>query len=182
MSWQTGDVGHEASQPVETTRHWRVAGGLVEVDGTLLLVANRRRDGRVDWSPPGGVIDAGEGALDALSREVAEETGLVVDTWSDAVYEVTVDFVSYPMTLHVVCHRALSWTGDIVLDDPDGIVIDAQFVAGADCHGHLLDAPAWVREPVGEWLSGPWTDARAYAYRAVGQHPGDLTVERVTTS
>ncbi len=160
-------------------RAWRVAGGLVEVDGTILLVANRRRDGRVDWSPPGGVIDAGEGPLEALSREVAEETGLVIERWSEPVYEVTVDFVSYPMTLHVVCHRALAWSGDIVLEDPDGIVIDARFIATHECHHHLFDAPAWVRDPVGEWLAQPWTDTRRFAYRAVGERPGNLAVERL---
>ena len=43
-------------------RRWSVASGLLESDGRLLLVANRRRSGAVDWSPPGGVIDDGEHA------------------------------------------------------------------------------------------------------------------------
>ena len=38
-------------------REWLVAGGLVESHDGLLLVQNRRRDGSLDWSPPGGVID-----------------------------------------------------------------------------------------------------------------------------
>jgi ADP-ribose pyrophosphatase YjhB (NUDIX family) len=38
-------------------REWFVAGALIERDGELLLVQNRRRNGRVDWSPPGGVIE-----------------------------------------------------------------------------------------------------------------------------
>ena len=41
-------------------RQWSVASGLLEADGRLLLVANRRRNGAVDWSPPGGVIDDGD--------------------------------------------------------------------------------------------------------------------------
>ena len=58
-----------------------VAGGLVEGPDGLLLVQNRRRDGSIDWSPPGGVIEVAEGesVLDGLTREVHEETGITVD-------------------------------------------------------------------------------------------------------
>ena len=60
-------------------REWLVAGGLVERDdGRLLLVQNRRRDGSLDWTPPGGVIDHGETIHEGLAREVREETGLDV--------------------------------------------------------------------------------------------------------
>ena len=53
-------------------------GGLLTRQGATLLVANRRRDGRVEWTPPGGVVDRGEVSEEALSREVLEETGLIV--------------------------------------------------------------------------------------------------------
>src|SRR5205823_11367271 len=51
-----GPGGQNAS-----VREWLVAGGLVENHDGLLLVQNRRRDGSLDWSPPGGVIDVGGG-------------------------------------------------------------------------------------------------------------------------
>ena len=63
-------------------RRWQVAGGLLADRRGLLLVANRRRDGSVDWSTPGGVVDDGETPIVALGREVAEETGLIVDAWA----------------------------------------------------------------------------------------------------
>src|SRR3954469_26001945 len=64
-------------------REWTVAGGLIQDDGQLLLVQNRRRNGALDWSPPGGVIEIadGESLLDGLTREVEEETGLRVTEW-----------------------------------------------------------------------------------------------------
>ena len=84
-------------------RNWSVVGGLIRKDSDILLVANRRRGnlhlgkrGGVDWTPPGGVIDQGESAVEALKREVHEETGLKVLVWSESVYEVSVNFaVSY---------------------------------------------------------------------------------------
>lgn len=45
-------------------------------DGDVLLV---RRLDTGDWELPGGRVDPGESAVDALVREVEEEAGLVVD-------------------------------------------------------------------------------------------------------
>ena len=69
---------HDRGRPPEfpEPRRWVVGGGLVVADEGVLLVQNRRRDGRLDWSPPGGVIDTGETLLDGLTREVEEEIGL----------------------------------------------------------------------------------------------------------
>ena len=55
-----------------------VAGALVESSAGVLLVQNRRRNGAMEWSTPGGVIDASDATvLSGLAREVEEETGLV---------------------------------------------------------------------------------------------------------
>src|SRR4051812_30761844 len=45
--------------------------------GQVLLVKQRR--GRKLWSLPGGKVQAAEKLIDALRREVREETGLVVE-------------------------------------------------------------------------------------------------------
>ena len=45
-------------------RRWLVAGAVIEGPEGVLLVQNRRRDGRVDWSPPGGVVDPGEPGIE----------------------------------------------------------------------------------------------------------------------
>ena len=110
---------------------------------TVLLVANRRRNGRLEWTPPGGVVDPGEEPLAALSREVVEETGLIVERWSEVLYRVSVEFPDRDMVLGVDIHRALSWTGEVVLEDPDHIVEDARFVTS-----RRLD-PCWPPPPAG---------------------------------
>jgi ADP-ribose pyrophosphatase YjhB (NUDIX family) len=59
-------------------QQWLVGGALIRGADGVLLVQNRRRNGRHDWSPPGGVIDHGETLLEGLTREVVEETGVQV--------------------------------------------------------------------------------------------------------
>ena len=47
-------------------------------DGRLLMVRRANEPGRGLWSIPGGRVDPGESARDAVVREVAEETSLAV--------------------------------------------------------------------------------------------------------
>ena len=175
---QTAPVGDGAA------RRWHVVGGLLTEQCSTLLVANRRRDGRLEWTPPGGVVDHGEASLDALSREVAEETGLTVDGWSEAIYRVTVNFPDRYMLLGVEVHLARSWHGDLVLDDPDDIVEDARFADPDEARRLLATAPRWVREPVTAWMSGflpedPGDGVPHFGYVAHGSNPSDLVVERL---
>lgn len=160
-------------------RHWRVAGGLLFDDRGLLLVANRRRNGSVDWSTPGGVIDDGETTLAALSREVAEETGLHVADWDALCWTVEVEFVHLDMHLAVEVHRAASFTGSLTFDDPDGIVHDGGFLDRGVVEQHLQSSPTWVAEPLCDWLLAPWVEPRRYHYRARGERPGALETERL---
>jgi len=53
-------------------------GAIVQRADSLLLVQRGRGPGTGRWSVPGGRIDPGEHVVDALAREVREETGLEV--------------------------------------------------------------------------------------------------------
>lgn len=54
------------------------AGALVVREGNLLLVRMGLGDESHFWIPPGGGMEAGEGAFSCAERETLEETGLVV--------------------------------------------------------------------------------------------------------
>lgn len=74
---------------------------LIEHEGRLLLLRQRHRHG---WTLPGGLVDRGETAEQAVCREVLEETGLVVEVgtaigvvveplsrWVDVLFHIPVD-------------------------------------------------------------------------------------------
>lgn len=144
----------------------------------------RRRppsDGRRDWSPPGGVIDRGESLVAGLSREVEEETGLHVARWAGPVYRIEVAAPDMGWHLRVEAHLALEVTGDIVVDDPDDIVVAARFVRPDERDGILSGAPRWVREPLVEWLVGETAAGTTHTYEVEGTVAAGLSVARTRT-
>jgi 8-oxo-dGTP diphosphatase len=161
-------------------RDWVVGGALLWSEGGLLLVHNRRRNGHEDWTPPGGVIDEGESVLEGLTREVFEETGFTVTEWGGPLYEVSCRAPEMGWNLRVEVHLALAFEGTLHVDDPDGIVVDARFVAPADLGAQLAGSQRWVSEPLVEWVAERWgTDVtRPFGFHVAGAPPGDVVVTR----
>jgi 8-oxo-dGTP diphosphatase len=160
-------------------REWLVGSALVEGEGGLLLVANQRRDGAVDWSPPGGVIDDGEHVLEGLTREVEEETGLTVTEWEGPVWRLEAEAVDAGWLMRVEVHRAVAFSGELTVDDPDGIVVDARFVPIAECEAVLAQTWQLLQEPMGAWLAERWTEERLFRYRVVGTARASMSVIRL---
>ncbi len=157
---------------------WTVAGAVIEGPDGVLLVKNRRRNGRHDWSPPGGVIDEGETLIEGLGREVVEETGLIVTEWAGPIYQIEATAPGLGWTLRVEAFQAVVFSGEILLEDPDGIVVDAGYVVADDCPARLVGNHPWVVEPLSEWLVERWSGCRTYGYRIEGSELASLEVTR----
>ena len=150
-------------------RRWVVGSALIEGPEGLLLVQNRRRDGRLDWSPPGGVIDEGESVIEGLTREVEEETGLRVTAWEGPVYEVEAEAEGMGWHLRVEVHRAARWDGEVRAgEDPDGIVVDARFVPLNACITSMEGTWLPTTEPLAAWLAERFAGGRSWRYRVDG--------------
>jgi 8-oxo-dGTP diphosphatase len=165
-------------------RNWVVGGALIprldgEDLGGLVLVGNRRRDGSVDWTPPGGVIDRGERLRDGLTREVFEETGLTVTAWAGLRYSVVVEAPELGWRLRVEAWETADVEGDVRLADPDGIVEEVRHVAAVDAVALLATSPQWVHVPVGDWLRGARSDCGSFRFRVLGSDRSTSRVERI---
>ncbi len=53
-------------------------GAVVVRDGKVLLIKRGHEPRKGEWSLPGGIVELGEGLLEALRREVREETSLEI--------------------------------------------------------------------------------------------------------
>lgn len=160
-------------------RHWQVAGGVVSDERGLLLVENRRRNGKTDWSTPGGVVDMGETPVEGLSREVKEETGLEVKTWDGPIYRVEVKAPDAGFFLKVEAFRAELFTGELLIDDPDGIVIAAEFVDIIRARTLLDETTSpWVGEPLLAHLEDGVSDGRVFRYLVEGKRGQQRRITR----
>jgi 8-oxo-dGTP diphosphatase len=177
MSGETGT--HLPPIRADGLRHWRVAGGVIIRGEEVLLVKNRRRCGGVDWSTPGGVIDPGETAVEGLSREVEEETGLRVGHWHGPLYLVEVHAPDAGFFLRAEAHLAAEVIGEVLIGDPDGIVVAAAFVGRSCLREWLVDAQPWVSEPLLAHLEDGVVDGRLFRYRFTGSGRRDRRVERL---
>lgn len=144
----------------------------------VLLVENRRHNGTSDWTPPGGVIDPGERIVDGLTREVREETGLEVLRWSGPIYGIVAEAPGLGWRLRVEVHRAVEVRGQVTVgDDPDGIVVAADWVGTQACADRLCDAHPWVREPLLEWIDERFAE-REFRYSVDGDRLTELSITR----
>jgi 8-oxo-dGTP diphosphatase len=161
-------------------REWLVGGALIQRPGALLLVANRRVNGALDWTPPGGVIDPEDpSVLHGLTREVREETGLAVHAWDGPLYEVHVDAPGLGWRMRVEAWRATKVSGDLQIDDPDGIVEEARYVDATECRDLLGTVAPWVRDPIHEWLDAPWSERRIFRYSVRGSNRATSEILRL---
>ena len=161
-----------------------VAGALVESNAGLLLVQNRRRNGAMEWSTPGGVIDPTDVSLLAgLAREVEEETGLrgrrvgrppLRGARGRRGPRLVVAMRSAPRRSPSRA-RSTSTT-------PTASSWTPRSRARGSGVSLLGACSPWVREPLLDWLDQRWgpREYRAYTYDVFGSRREALRVVRTS--
>ncbi len=96
-------------------------------EGRVLLI-HRTDSGR--WGMPAGAVEVGDSALDALKREVMEETGLnVLSATPFALYSHSRYSFAYPngdkVQMFALVFRVDEWDGELIRKTDE--TLDAQF-------------------------------------------------------
>ena len=180
----------------------QAAFAIVQDKTEVLLVANKRNRGRIKWSLPGGSVRGTEAPLQALEREVEEETGIIVTEWSGEIYTSVVKYPGRSMfsrnrrpafDRRTEVHLAGKWKwAEQGATDPEDFLrfrdterskedlsVVAGFFSDLPADGSLVrNMRRYVREPLMEWRLLPWEGPRYYEYLKRGHGP-DGTVERL---
>lgn len=123
---------------------------LLDSQGRVLLVGNDWQGfGKVRYTLPGGVVERGESTIDAVAREVKEETGLIITKIHHLAYSVHVEDVKRNDRA-VSFAFAASYDGLLNPRDPDGFIVEASFYPVEEVEEMVMMPP--LREPLAAYL------------------------------
>jgi len=107
-------------------------------DGKILLVRRAREPAKGIYTFPGGRVEFGESLTEALTREVREETGLIIEIVGLAGYREYLPARTGGLGHFVILPFAARWVAnDVALNDE---LDDAQWLVPGDL-GHLSVTP-----------------------------------------
>lgn len=136
---------------------------LLDRAGRVLLVGNDWQGyGTVRYTLPGGMVEKGESTIDAMIREVKEETGLTITSIKHLAYAVHVEDRQRN-------DRAVSfaffadYTGLLNPRDPDGFIVEARFVPIEEVED-LIPIPPLI-DPLRDYLDDR-KPGRFYSYNS----------------
>jgi len=123
---------------------------LLDSQGRVLLVGNDwQGHGRVRYTLPGGVVERGESTLDALVREVKEETGLEITGITHLAYAVHVE--DRRRNDRAISFAFLArYQGLLNPRDPDGFIVEARFFPASEVRTIVPIPP--LRDPLVAYL------------------------------
>jgi 8-oxo-dGTP diphosphatase len=137
----------------------QIVTALVRRGGELLMVRQAGLGEEPAWSVPGGRVEPGELATEALERELAEETGVRVLDPGTLAFTAQIDNRRDGWYAVVFTWEVAAWDGVIAPNDPDGFVSEAAFMPLAEAIEHLAALP-WhpltARYLRGELQRGFW--------------------------
>jgi 8-oxo-dGTP diphosphatase len=122
-----------------------IVGGLLRQGDSVLLVKQQKPDDpEPRWALPGGYVERGESLLDALRREVREETGLHVIEIGPLLYGVHLMVPDTRFVGVVLVFQVDAWRGQLQPSNPPAgaaeRILDARFVPVEQAIGRLNEA------------------------------------------
>jgi 8-oxo-dGTP diphosphatase len=155
----------------------RIVAALIQRGSRLLLVQAQGPDDPFPvWMLPGGQVEADEGVLEALRREVVEETGLRVVGEPQLIFEVDQDDraagrAGRYRTYTYACRVG----GKPKPADPDGLIRGVGWVEANDALDRLGQLKWYDCEPLRRFLAGD-ADAGAKYHHRISSNSETLEV------
>lgn len=161
--------------------------GIIRRDDKILLVEQQGPgDPASTWTLPGGRVESGELLPEALAREIAEETGIVVREIGRLAYIAQFDNPNPEALIGAntpgdgylaitFVFEIRDWSGELHSVDPDGFILQARFLPLADAITKLNYIPLRVmREPIVTYLRGEANAGTMWFYRRQQNGTDDL--------
>ena len=146
---------------------YHIVSAVLRQGNQLLLVQQKGKGDRAaSWALPGGVVETGETVLEALTREVLEETNLHILDPGRLAYVVQIDGRVDESSTIVFAFDIGRWDGIPQASDPDGLVTGSRFFALDQALRMLrcLPSRAWY-EPVSAYLGAEASSTTLWIYR-----------------
>lgn len=141
---------------------------LARQDGRLLMVQQQGPDeAEPVWALPGGRVKPGKPLLDALARELHEETGLALTGTPHVAFAVQLLAQAGAGMLEEIVAVAFSCqvVGAIQPCDPDGFVLSAAWIEEPDALDRLALLSWYDPTPLQRWLNGSAAPGTVYTLR-----------------
>jgi ADP-ribose pyrophosphatase YjhB (NUDIX family) len=137
--------------------HLVVVSALIQRGEDILLVEQHWSSvPRPMWTLPGGRVEPHETVVEALVREVAEETGLTVLDAGGLFYTLHYHNPHNEDRSFTIAFAVTEWRGDIAISDPDGLILRAEFMPRPQALELLEAQQLWpvIQDPLIAYLRG----------------------------
>src|SRR5262245_12644634 len=135
-------------------------------DQIVLVQEHTANDNQQYWVLPGGMVEAGELIMDALTREVKEEAGVQVNAIGRLVGVSQIDRPAHAMQTLAFVFEIAQWEGRLQCQDPDGKVHNVELVEQVEAIRRLQRTGGWpgIQEPVLAYLCGEVQEGTIWFY------------------
>ena len=137
-----------------------ISSGLIfnDKDQILLVKHKPEFESGFYWFVPGGTALENEQAIDALKREVNEETNIDIGSANELIY--TIGHTNHKRKWHsdIYVYLIKDWSGDIKINDPDENIVELKWFDKEEAANVINDIPFKVmKEPLITYLKGEKT-------------------------
>jgi ADP-ribose pyrophosphatase YjhB (NUDIX family) len=147
---------------IAQTRYWPAVGAIVmRNNAEILLVGNDYGRNELIWNLPGGAVDPGEDLIQAVSRELYEETGLTALEVGPLAWIIQAVLADKCPFIIGFAFEVTAWQGQVTVENEvdHGDVQQAKFVPFKNAVECVIEGN---RTALRDWLADPYDIPRIY--------------------